>query len=125
LTALCRLAVVAGLACVGIACGGGGPKLYPVRGKVLFENKPAEGATVVFHPVGGEAGSAKPAGTVAADGSSTLHTHPPCAGAPPGGCAVGIVWWRPSAGGLEIPKSLLPARYADWCRCRLSGTGKA
>lgn len=93
-------------------CGAGAPKLSPVRGKVFHGDKPAEGATVVFQPKGG-ATTAPPSGTVQADGSFTLRTHPHGEGAPPGEYVVLVTWYPPDARSQENAKSKLPPRYAD------------
>jgi hypothetical protein len=93
--------------------GGGGPTLYPVSGAVFFEGKPAEGATVVFHPADGDAGKPKPSGTVAADGKFTLDTYPRGPGAPAGDYLVLVTWYPPDARSMDNPKNKLPARYAD------------
>jgi hypothetical protein len=123
-TRICPTIVAMGLAFLLTSCGGGGPKLYPVRGKVLFENQPAEGGTVVFHPAGGNAKSPKPGGVVAADGSFTLHTYPHGEGAPAGDYGVVVTWFPPDARGQENPKNKLPARYADPAQSELNATVK-
>src|SRR5947209_4912719 len=84
-----RRAVVVAVCLVCCSCGGQQVKLYPVRGSVLFNGKPAPGATVVFHRVGGaDAKTADqallPMGTVQDDGSFRLVTHPLGDGAPAG-----------------------------------------
>ena len=84
------LAVAAAVGLAGCG-GGGGPKLYPVRGAVHFQDKPAAGATVVFHPLAaGNHSAPKPSGTVGPDGSFTLTTHPHGDGAPAGEYLVAI-----------------------------------
>jgi hypothetical protein len=85
-----------------------------VRGKVLFQNSPPEGATVVFQPVaGGENASLMPSGTVDAKGEFTLSTHPYGPGAPAGEYNVVITWFPPNARELDNPVNKLPARYGD------------
>ncbi|NJO24457.1 MAG: hypothetical protein HC868_18030, partial [Sphingomonadales bacterium] len=93
------------------SCGSSGPKLHPVSGKLLFDGKPIEGATLVFHPVGG--GDLKPSGTTKADGSFTLSTYPHGDGAPAGDYVVLVTWYPPNARELDNPQNKLPARYAD------------
>lgn len=105
------------------SCGDGGPKLYPVSGKVEFNGQPAEGATVVLHPT--DPNSPKPSGTVGADGSFTLQTHPYGEGAPAGDYAVIITWYPPNSRGVENPKSKLPPRYADPTQSGLKATVQA
>src|SRR5205823_1551986 len=89
-----------------LACGKSGPKRYPVRGQVLVNDQPADGATVVFEHIlpaasgGGEAASSERPqtvqafGTVTADGSFTLRTQEG-EGAPPGDYTVLISWFPP------------------------------
>jgi hypothetical protein len=100
-----------------------GPKLVPVRGTVLFQDKPAEGATVVFVPVGNET-APKPSGKVGADGTFTLATYSLGEGALPGDYDVVVTWYPPNARELENPRSKLPARYADPATSKLKATVK-
>jgi len=111
------------LALLTASCGDGGPTLYPVGGKVFFHDAPAEGATVVLHPSDPKA--AKPSGTVGADGTFTLLTHPHGEGAPAGDYTVVVTWYPPNARGLDNPKNKLPARYADPAQSGLKATVKA
>jgi hypothetical protein len=105
--------------------GGGGPKLYPVRGTVLFQDQPAAGATVVFHPVAATNHSTpKPSGVVKPDGTFTLTTHPHGDGAPAGEYVVVVTWYGEGARSVENPVSKLPARYADGQASPLKATVK-
>ena len=119
------VAVVAVVALAG--CGQGGPKLYPVSGKVLVGDAPPEYATVVFHPVG-DAGpdAVKPRGTVGPDGTYTLTTHTAGDGAPAGEYAVTVEWWLSGAKKGADPDSpaqnRLPVRYADPTQSKLTAT---
>jgi hypothetical protein len=97
----------------GLSCGPSGPALHPVRGSVHFEGQPAEGATVVLEPVGGGGDLSKPSGTVSADGTFTVTTHPHGSGAPAGEYAVLVTWYPPDARSVDNPKNKLPAKYAD------------
>jgi hypothetical protein len=114
------------LAFIGLvpACSGGGPKLHPVRGKVLFLDQPADGATVVFHPVAGGADAPKPAGQVGADGSFTLTTTPRGAGAPAGEYVVCVAWYPPNARELDNPKNKVPEKYGSPTTSPLRATVK-
>jgi hypothetical protein len=94
------------------SCKSEGVELYPVRGTVLFQNKPAEGATIVFVSVRGDS-ALRPSGAVSADGSFTLSTYPLGGGAPAGEYAVVVTWYPPNARELDNPTAKLPARYAD------------
>ena len=101
------------LGVVAAGCGGGGPELHPVRGKVLVGDAPAAGAAVVFKPVQARSDLNNPTGTVAADGTFTLSTYPHGPGAPPGEYVVLVTWFPPDAREVENPKNKLPGRYAD------------
>lgn len=96
-----------------VSCGSSGPRLYPVRGKILFQNAPAEGAVVVLHPLEPKAGTAlTPSGTAGPDGTFTLTTHPHGEGAPAGEYRVLITWFPPNAREVEKPMNKLPAKYS-------------
>jgi hypothetical protein len=105
------------------SCRKEGPTLHPVRGKLLFQNQPADGATVVFHPTDPKA--PKPAGRVAADGSFTLSTYPHGEGAPAGDYLVAVTWLPPNARDVENAKNRLPERYAQPGSSTLKATVKA
>jgi hypothetical protein len=69
----CRwLLFMLGLCC--LSCSGGGPKLNPVKGTLLYHNKPLPDATVSFHRL--DAGHFDPpsTGLTDEDGSFTLVT---------------------------------------------------
>jgi hypothetical protein len=97
--------------------------LVPVRGTVLFQEKSAEGATVVFLAVGDKS-APKPSGKVGADGAFTLATYPLGEGAIPGDYDVVVTWYPPNARELENAKNKLPARYADPATSKLKATEK-
>ena len=107
-------------------CGQAGPKLQPVSGKVLFKQQPAEGAQVVFQPVGtaGEAQPLTPSGTTAADGSFTLATHPYGAGAMAGDYIVLVSWYPANAREENNPKNKLPVKYSDPSAALIKATVK-
>jgi hypothetical protein len=106
------------------SCGAGGPKLHPVRGKVLYLDQPAEGAAVVFQPANSTADSLMPSGTVGADGTFTLSTHPHGEGAPAGDYVVLLTWLPPNAREQENPKNKLPPKYASPTESPLRATVK-
>jgi hypothetical protein len=106
------------------SCGGAGVKLHPVRGKVLYLDQPAEGATVVFQPVNSTGDSLMPSGTVGADGSFTLTTHPHGEGAPAGEYVILVTWLPANARELENPKNKLPPKYASPTDSQLRATVK-
>jgi hypothetical protein len=111
-------------ALLAASCGSGGPKLYPVSGKVFYLDKPAEGATVVLVPAGGSDNGLRPTGPVEADGSFTLSTHPHGDGAPEGDYLVAVTWYPPNAREMDSPRSKLPARYGDAAQSGLKVTVK-
>ena len=106
-----RLAVAL-VALAATSCGGGGPRLHPVKGSVLFQEKPAVGATVVFQPLNSGSDSLMPNGVVGEDGTFTLNTPPHGSGAPAGEYVVLVTLFPPNAREMSEPQSLLPARYA-------------
>jgi hypothetical protein len=108
------LRVAVALACLAaMSCGGGGPKLHPVKGSVLFQEKPAVGATVVFQPVNSTADSLMSSGVVGQDGTFTLSTPPHGPGAPTGDYVVLVTLFPPNAREMRDPPSLLPPRYGS------------
>jgi hypothetical protein len=107
-----HVAVVAA-ALAAASCGPGGPKLHPVKGSVLYQEKPAEGATVVFQPVNSGPDSLMPSGLVGPDGTFTLTTPPHGDGAPAGDYVVLVTQFPPNARELRHPQSLLPPRYGS------------
>lgn len=88
-----------------------GPKLVPVSGRLLYEGKPAVGATVVFIPAAADSAAIRPTEYVEADGSFVLNTHPLGRGAPPGEYKVTTTLYPPNFKDLDDAKSLLSERY--------------
>ncbi|MBN9120049.1 MAG: hypothetical protein J0I06_12945 [Planctomycetes bacterium] len=71
-------------AAVAFAGGCGGPKAYPVRGKITFEGKPMKGGGAIsFVPAGGRSGRAA-GGAIKDDGTYELTTDKPGDGAATG-----------------------------------------
>jgi hypothetical protein len=112
LRSMAMIFLCAGLAVFATSCQPSGPRLFPATGKVLVNNAPAEGATVVLVPTN-DANPWKPSGLVAADGSFDLKTYPLGRGAPAGEYSVLITWYPAEARSAENPVNRLPARYAD------------
>jgi hypothetical protein len=113
-----RFALALTLALPPVLCMSCGKKdqqsLYPVRGQVLYEGRPASRALVVFHPREAGASSAvRPHGQVGEDGSFTLGTHGSNDGAPAGQYRVTVQLYLSSGKGDEGPTNRLPARYAN------------
>ena len=107
------------------ACSKGGPQLHPVEGKVLFQEQPAEGASVVFVPVASTGSELlQPSGAVRSDGSFSLETYPHGKGAPPGDYKVVVMWFPPNARELDNPKNKAPAKYSDATTTPLTATIK-
>jgi hypothetical protein len=76
------------------ACGDQRPPAYSVTGQVLFQNKPAEHAIVIFHPdaTDEELAKLRPHATVDANGHFELTTYVPGDGAPAGSYRVTVTW---------------------------------
>jgi hypothetical protein len=115
-------ALVASAICLS-SCGKAGRlPTYSVNGKLLVNGRPAEHATVIFHPVGATGPEVvKPHGKVGPDGSFTLTTYDGNDGAPAGEYKVSVEWWlagRPDEG----PSNRLPAKYAQPETSGLSAT---
>jgi hypothetical protein len=79
------------LTALGCLSCSGGDALQPVRGKVLYRNKPLPGALVTFHPKGANPVTVvRPVGLTGADGTFTLTTGQK-AGAPAGEYVVTVI----------------------------------
>jgi hypothetical protein len=114
-----RIALIAAgwfVLCALLGCHKSHPTpVYPTRGKVFYQGKPAMGAFVVFHALAGEENPAAPRATVGPDGEFALSTFAKEDGAPAGDYAVSVEWRklikRPD-GETEAGANLLPPRYA-------------
>jgi hypothetical protein len=95
-------------ALLSASCGGpGGPKAYPVQGRVFHKGQPAAGARVVFHPKSTvDPQAPRPYGTVRPDGSFNLTTYKPDDGAPAGDYHVTVIW--PNASGRKKSGGAVP-----------------
>jgi hypothetical protein len=92
------------------SCSGRGKPLYPVRGKVFFEGKPAAKALVVLHPLDDSDPEApRPRAVVGPDGSFEIFTVTKGDGAPAGRYAVAVIGKQ---------KKARPARQARTHRAR-------
>lgn len=95
---------------------------FPVHGKVLADGKPAQGATVVFHPMDeADAKLVKPSAVVQADGSFAIQSYLMQSrvvkeGAPAGQYLVTFTWYPPNLqehlGSEKLPDKL-EGKYAD------------
>src|SRR5438034_10853524 len=93
------LALTAALGFTSCSNGPGGEKLYQVTGKVLYNDQPAAGAVVAFHPkdAKNELTAMRPMGSVQPDGTFSLVTGKD-QGAPAGEYIVTVTWYQ------EIPR---------------------
>jgi hypothetical protein len=83
-----------------------------VTGKVLFEDRPAVGALVQFHPEApADKATLVPQGEVDANGVFHLTTYTFGDAAPPGRYRVTVFWGVPAKGGDGHDRILVPARY--------------
>lgn len=74
-------------------CGDAGPKLYPVKGTVRVDGKPASDATVFFHRQGrANSNEPVPYARCAADGSFQVTTSKEGDGAQVGEYVLTVVW---------------------------------
>ncbi len=107
------------LACVPIllsACERNTRKpVFPVKGQILFEGKPASGATVFFVPTEVESEAISPYGVTDANGTFTLTTYLTYDGAPAGDYVVTVRWPGPpkKGGEDESGPDKLQGRYGD------------
>ncbi|MBW3543064.1 MAG: hypothetical protein KY476_22630 [Planctomycetes bacterium] len=84
--------------------------VFPVSGKVLVNHQPADGALVVFHPVGAaQSNDLRPRGKTGPDGSFALGTYKNADGAPAGQYVVTIIWPAGRSGPMPDP-DLAPDR---------------
>jgi hypothetical protein len=101
------------------ACARNGRKpVYPVRGQVLCDGKPAAQAMVTFHPIEeGGSEAVHPVGYADERGYFTLTSYTTGDGAPAGEYRVAVVWYLatrtrgPSAGDDYQTQNYLPERY--------------
>ena len=99
------------------------PPVYPVRGELLVNGKPAVGAVVSFHPVGNLTPDAvKPQATVETDGTFRPNTYDLRDGAPAGEYALTVYW---PGGKGPIGPDRLKGRYGNPARPVLKVTVKA
>jgi hypothetical protein len=88
--------------------------VFPVRGKVFLDGKPAAGATVFFYPAEADPEALAPYGVTDASGSFSLTTYLTFDGAPAGDYVVTVRCpGAPQRPGDEQGPDRLRGRYAD------------
>ncbi|OWK34997.1 hypothetical protein FRUB_09839 [Fimbriiglobus ruber] len=102
-------------------------KVYPVRGEVTVDGKPAAGARIFFHPEANLADprALRPIAIVEADGSFRLTTYLANDGAPAGEYVVTVTWPTKAGADEEISGDRLKYAYADAKKSKLRVTVKA
>jgi hypothetical protein len=90
--------LAATLVLVLVSCRGNDPNApVPVRGRVLYRGRPAEGARVTFVPTdASDPAAPRPTAAIEKDGTFRLTTKLSYDGAPPGRYAVTIVYPSPA-----------------------------
>jgi hypothetical protein len=113
LTVLKLLALL--LSLLAMSCGQSRfKKVYPVKGRVLVDGKPAEGVTVGFHSLDDPGDElVRPWGKTDGDGWFTPSTYKKDDGLPAGSYAVTLIWLpKGYQGSIEVANKL-PARYSE------------
>lgn len=75
-----------------VGCAKSGEKLYPVKGKISVDGKPADGAILLFHPQGG--GQVSTATADAGGNYACVHNTNP--GLPAGKYTITVSWPDPA-----------------------------
>jgi hypothetical protein len=110
------------MAALVVSLGGcqSGPKepVYPVKGQLFIDDKPAKGAVVWFNPVDAPepdklkpAADPRPSGIVEEDGSFEVSTYGSKDGAPAGRYRIGVMWAKTMGGDEE--QRLLSLDFMD------------
>src|SRR5262249_2767250 len=114
--------LVAALVMLGGSSCQGSKRFYPVRGQVFANGKPAEGVTIIFHPLDeSDPQRIQPSAVVQADGSFVLRSYLVAQralkeGAPAGQYRVTCTWYPPNLQdylGRENLPDKLQGKYAD------------
>jgi hypothetical protein len=123
-----------GLALTGLmvfaGCGEKGIARYPVNGSVNIDNKPVEGAMVIFCPVGGseQVQKTRPFGFTEGDGKFELTTVKKGDGAPAGDYKVLVQWPAKSSANDNNSRSTggdrLQGRYMNLEKSQITLTVK-
>jgi hypothetical protein len=98
------------------------PPVYPVKGRVLYEGRPAPGAVVLLHSPKEEAAKAsRPHASADANGQFELTTYRTGDGAPAGTYVVTLEW-KQAGDHPEQGAELLPPVYGDPSTSQLRAT---
>jgi len=111
-----------------LSCGNSKDRktVYPVRGQVFVQGKPAARALVLFHPVNdSDPAAVRPHGQVDQDGAFVLSTYEARDGAPAGEYVVTIDWRQAIPGRSGGGPSILPPVYGTPKRSPLRAAVKA
>ncbi len=89
-----KVILLLSLACC--SCSNNSKRLFPVKGKVLFDGGPAAKALVIFHPMNDpDPAAVKPRAIVATDGSFEVFTNVARDGVPAGEYVVTVIGEKP------------------------------
>jgi hypothetical protein len=105
-------------ALLAVSCGDGRRPVFPVHGQVLYEDKPAPEALIIFQPVNDpDPRAPRPIARANAEGSFSPTTYRTGDGAPAGEYDVTITWVK-EVDNQSVPKeeqkpprNLIPDRY--------------
>jgi hypothetical protein len=95
--------------------------VYSVKGRVLYEGRPAAGAVVVLHSTDEAVKACRPHGRADANGDFELTTYRTGDGAPAAAYVVTVQWKR-SEDHPEQGADLLPPGYGDPSTSKLTVT---
>ena len=109
------------LVCLSCTRAANGPPLFPVKGHVFYESKPANGAVVILHSTGNRVNASRPRGRADATGAFELTTYETGDGAAAGEYVVTVEWKR-AEDHPEQGTELLPPVYGDPKTSKLSVT---
>ncbi|HEY2414224.1 MAG TPA: hypothetical protein VGI40_18415 [Pirellulaceae bacterium] len=127
------LAVAAAVILTSGCSGTSGPAkkvCYPVKGQLLVQGKPAEGALLIFQPKenadSGEWSAGYPHATAQADGKFEVSTYGDNDGAPAGDYVVLVSWETPNPQNEEASgPDRLRGRYVDSAKSKLTAKVEA
>jgi hypothetical protein len=105
-------------------CGDKRKPVFPVRGQVLVDGRPAENAIIIFHSLDppGSSREPRPRAVIGPDGRFEVTTYEPNDGAPAGNYRISVIWKTKSLVGDSDEKNLLPVRYMSPRTSGLSAT---